>query len=301
MGFQIKGNNDTMKFIAYKFMKSEDGEVYPIDNERLPIKQILDNIMSKKIENRYNGGSIRLENVTHYDSDGYSMAIFGQERSSGPGRGRKKDVTVDFNLDAEEFFAEQTMVLFCHSRNIMICQFNQHGAKGHGICDYVSSWANKNGILTHQFFSELIVEKAVVNRILARNEIKGISGVVYCANTTNTSLKLTGKDLPSNLHKVQFSMKPEKQGGKLENSVEFIRNAMKDVDVSDLVVRARLNDEGEFINYNLQNHRVYYERSISRNETSHRYVESEITAALKDAYTDFTSNNKLGDSIEEEE
>ena len=283
-----------MKLIAYEF-RINDEKNTKIANA-LPIKEILDNMLSLPLAQRFDkSNSIRLASVTH--KNGYSLCKFTKRRDDGPGKGNLNGDTEDIVLNKNEFFAEESCALICHGSNTMIVQFSMHGPRAFQISEYLSIFAFDNKLVTDFFTIIPIFDAKMKDKIMKAAYIKQIDAVInYDKTHTTKKTSVNGVDLAANCDELRISMRVNGKNNflSLESAKQKIREFMKKDNVSGLKANVKFDEEGKLQLCDLEKHKLQNEVKIKKN-AGHRYDINDINKSLEDSYNQWRADKRISD------
>lgn len=274
-----------MKFSAYKIEYKENGT-----SKQIPVKNILDHINSTPMQSRFLN-YIRLDDVTH--KNGYSLCKFTNERYSAPGIGRKNSSITDIPLQQGEYIAEETFILICHTRNIILVQYNLYGPKAFPIADYISIQGFNNNFTRDNFSISPIMNDDAGKQLIRKKNITNISlRISYNENTLSDIQETLGfnKDaLPNETEKIELSIKSQKD--KFINISKYLPFLDRS-EVDKLRITGKDNDDIQKT-VDLLNGKLEYEKNISRNKNSKRYLGTDVYTALEEAYKKFIDEGNI--------
>lgn len=261
----------------------------------LPIRNILDGINSISIERRYNNfiPGLRLETLTH-NNNGYSICTFAIERYNSPGVAKPTSATTDITLTDDEFISEETSVLICHTRNIIIIQFNNHGPRASAIAEYLSAHAVNIGTISTHFNFSPILDTKTAEEIIRNNNIQKVSMKIALNETTLSTLAdglpLGENNIPNNTKEIEIKVSAKSNYlGPISNMTRFLRGE----DCKKFVITGRDKDTNEKSVFNLLKGKLEFDKDITRNRVTKRFNRSDINQGLTEAYNQFIDDSVI--------
>lgn len=275
-----------MKFEAFKL---------DYGDKIVPVKDILDCIKNIPLNNRFKD-HIRLEKINHHN--GYSLGTFTKERHNSPALGHNNNNTTDIPLNNDEWIAEETTVLLCHSRNIMIVQYNHVGPRASAIGAYLSKIGIDNNITQNHITTIPIIDNDMANQILDNVTINKVS--VRVAGNEQTLRLLSDSEaiggtsgIPEGIQDIEIIIRaPQRQT--LSKPIPFISNLLsKKDDVNKLKITGKSNRDDRSQEIDLLKGKLKHEKNIQRNTTTKRFNLQDIYDGLQESYNLFIEQDLI--------
>ena len=267
-----------------------------------PLQNVLRRISRDSLEERVrqqNGTNYRLEDIVapRNGESIWELNFVRMRDAHGPGRVSKRHHLTGFDLDEDEYFGEDTAVLFNQSNHYAVVQYNHWGVRPHALQEYLSGYRNN---VTNIYELRPKLDRSAERRFQDQTVTRRISiGIDPTKMTSDdliegrslTQIAKIGTDLGAHRVDITISMGSTKKG-KLKtlakNVVKWAMDNVADDALLKLTSYGGSDPEGDYENIDLLEEKLEEKYNLPVESDKRISLENRIKA-LKRAYSSWRS------------
>ena len=206
----------------------------PKSNDQ-PLTEIIRKISELGLSNRERliGGKLVFLETCSTDGDRLSMDFTYRRTTNGPGHSVTGKETIDFELEEQAGFGEQTAILYDQEHEYIAMQYNHYGPRAGAIAAYLESFS-KTPLYWDPVIDDDVSAKLTNSVIQSKLRLKVAANTLTEAmcreNVAFSAVQNLRDKTDAGMVDITISLGRDKRGGPLKGIIDFVDRLKKNAD-----------------------------------------------------------------------
>lgn len=167
------------------------------------------------------------------DADRFIMDFTYRRTTSGPGHSMTGKETMDFELEEQAGFGEQTAIVYDPGDEYIAVQYNHYGPRATAIANYLESFSRTpfywNPVIDDNVFAKL-TNSVIQNKLRLKVAANTLTEEMCRENVAFSAVQNLRDKTDAGMVDITISLGKDKRGGPLKGIIDFVDHLKKNAD-----------------------------------------------------------------------